>query len=465
MDNDDVFKHLIFALRQAAWTRDHAFALAALRDIEARVLPRLADLPRPMPDVSEIEAHAAAGRFMPKPEWDLARAEEQYGVGHLVAALKCDYEEARSGSGTSRRHKLVLRCYPAARVLRCCLAVRDHGVTDQTVEWLSDALRELPAREQAIGAKLRTTGRSQRQSPETKEIKKAMAARLSKMQEPNVSLAARHVYKLDHLGTSPEANKDMVAPSEEVGTAGLTVPRGSGNKGPSKPPRSTPQMTLTQNTDNTSTARRSLPETPDRDQQTVPNDAPLAADPALSLTAALPVLKDEADRAARRLVRRLGLPSADVDDLRQDLLLDLIRRFPAFDRTRGTLGAFAGAVVPNEASRIARMIVRDRRRWNGAFESLEALTAEDAAVGDRLAESDGLSAWHGQIVADPTAIVDRLDLHHSLERLNRDERDLYAASGEHSVQRLVEQGFGSRATVYRRLHRVRCVLVAGGVTA
>jgi hypothetical protein len=38
---------------------------------------------------------------------------------------------------------------------------------------------------------------------------------------------------------------------------------------------------------------------------------------------------DEADAAAARLRRRLRLPRADFDDLRQDLLLDPIRRLPA----------------------------------------------------------------------------------------------------------------------------------------
>ena len=53
----------------------------------------------------------------------------------------------------------------------------------------------------------------------------------------------------------------------------------------------------------------------------------------------------EADAAAARLRRRLRLPRVDLDDLRQDLLLDLIRRLPAFDGRRGSIGAFAGAFM------------------------------------------------------------------------------------------------------------------------
>jgi RNA polymerase sigma-70 factor (ECF subfamily) len=55
----------------------------------------------------------------------------------------------------------------------------------------------------------------------------------------------------------------------------------------------------------------------------------------------LQILVHEADLAARRLVRRLRLPAHEREDLRQDLLVDLIARLPAFDPARGRLGAFA----------------------------------------------------------------------------------------------------------------------------
>jgi RNA polymerase sigma-70 factor (ECF subfamily) len=224
-------------------------------------------------------------------------------------------------------------------------------------------------------------------------------------------------------------------------------------------------MIPSQNAHTTPTASCHFADAPELAQRTVPTDAPLAADAKSSLNAALPVLEDEVDRAARRLVRRLGLPPADLDDLRQDLLLDLIHRFPAFDPARGTLGAFAGAVVRNEASRVASRIFRERRRWNGPLDSLEDASDAEVGVGDRFAESDGLAVWHGQRIHDATTIVARLDLDRGIDRLSRDERTLYDASNVHSVQQLVAVGFGSRATVYRRLHDLRCVLAASGIAA
>ena len=50
----------------------------------------------------------------------------------------------------------------------------------------------------------------------------------------------------------------------------------------------------------------------------------------------LHVLIREADRAARRFLWKSALPRADLDDIRQELLVDLIARLPGFDRDRGT---------------------------------------------------------------------------------------------------------------------------------
>ena len=67
----------------------------------------------------------------------------------------------------------------------------------------------------------------------------------------------------------------------------------------------------------------------------------------------LATLIDEAAIAARRLHRKLMLPAADLDDLRQDLLVGMICRLPGFDARRGSIGAFANIVLRNQSSRIA----------------------------------------------------------------------------------------------------------------
>ena len=69
----------------------------------------------------------------------------------------------------------------------------------------------------------------------------------------------------------------------------------------------------------------------------------------------------EADAAAQRLRRKLCLPVCEREDLGQDLLVDLLRRLPAYDPSRGSIGAFANIVLRNQSSRIAMVAARTSR--------------------------------------------------------------------------------------------------------
>lgn len=98
----------------------------------------------------------------------------------------------------------------------------------------------------------------------------------------------------------------------------------------------------------------------------------------------------EADAAAQRLRRKLCLPICDREDLGQDLLVDLLRRLPAYDRSRGSIGAFANIVLRNQCSRIAIRHHRQRRAQGGAMLSLDMPVADsEEPLGCLLAEADG----------------------------------------------------------------------------
>ena len=75
----------------------------------------------------------------------------------------------------------------------------------------------------------------------------------------------------------------------------------------------------------------------------------------------------EADAAAQRLRRKLTLPVCEREDLGQDLLVDLLRRLPAYDPLRGSIGAFANIVLRNQSSRIAMGHHRQRRAQGGSM--------------------------------------------------------------------------------------------------
>ncbi len=178
----------------------------------------------------------------------------------------------------------------------------------------------------------------------------------------------------------------------------------------------------------------------------------------------LSTLISETDAAARRLRRKLVLPAADHDDLRQDLLVDLICRLPGFDARRGSIGAFANIILRNQSSRIAMRHHRQRRAQGGSLLSLEVpLAGTREPVGGTLTEDDGLAAWHGQTCCAATVT----ELHHALQaalaRLPAEDRRFCAALAHRPVTALAAEGFGSRSALYRRLADLRHVLTAHGL--
>jgi RNA polymerase sigma-70 factor (ECF subfamily) len=178
-------------------------------------------------------------------------------------------------------------------------------------------------------------------------------------------------------------------------------------------------------------------------------------------------LQQVADRVARRMRRRLGLPGQDLDDLRQELLLDLIARLPAFDRERGPLEAFAYMVAVNRASRIGRTVWRERRLYDDSSLSLDVplAGADNATVGDLVSEDQGLGALFGQTFDVEGEVITSATLDAGLSELADDDQRLCAALVESTINQLAARGHGARASLYRRLKDIRLTLHAYGVEA
>jgi hypothetical protein len=175
----------------------------------------------------------------------------------------------------------------------------------------------------------------------------------------------------------------------------------------------------------------------------------------------LDVLCREAGSAARRLVRRLRLPEHECDDIRQELLADLIQRLKWFDSDKGTLGVFAGTVVRHRATRIAARIFRERSMFS-------QLLSERSAVGEarseNIAEADGYAAILGQPSDRFTAVERRLDLDRALGVLGQSDLGLCAELLEHSPTEISRIGQRSRASLYRQLKEIRLQLLSAGIS-
>ncbi|WP_223428083.1 sigma factor [Tateyamaria pelophila] len=175
-------------------------------------------------------------------------------------------------------------------------------------------------------------------------------------------------------------------------------------------------------------------------------------------------LIDEANRAARRLHRKLHLPPADLEDLSQDLLLDLICRLPGFDARRGSIGAFANIVLRNQSSRIAMQIQRERRAQDGWMFSLDApMAGSREPLKNLLLEEDALASWYGQRPFGIDMHHDRLATNCVLARLRDDERQLCRALSQFTASDLVAGSVFKRSSLYRRIAALRPVLTAYGL--
>ncbi|MBF0354930.1 MAG: sigma-70 family RNA polymerase sigma factor [Alphaproteobacteria bacterium] len=158
-----------------------------------------------------------------------------------------------------------------------------------------------------------------------------------------------------------------------------------------------------------------------------------------------------ADRCARRIGRSLRLPPSDIHDIRQELLLELVRRAPRFDG-QAPWPAFARMVIRHAGQDTADRWVRHQRRLGGSLEDIE-----------QCSEGDGLSAWWAGGVSGASAIHLRLDLQRFLESLPAGLRRLcHLLADEDRADALAGSGF-SRSEFFRQLLELRMRLRAFGI--
>lgn len=177
----------------------------------------------------------------------------------------------------------------------------------------------------------------------------------------------------------------------------------------------------------------------------------------------LNALHREADRYAMRIVGICRIAQHEREDLRQELLTELLRRLKHFDPGRGSLGAFATVCLAHQATRLTRRILRGRL---ATPISLDAPIAggNGLTLVDTLAEEDGYGALMGQ-VADAAAASDRrLDLDRALTSLPAAQlRHCLAMANED--RGAARDSVGSRSTAFRRTREVRLNLLARGIGA
>ncbi len=92
---------------------------------------------------------------------------------------------------------------------------------------------------------------------------------------------------------------------------------------------------------------------------------------------------------ARQLARIEGFAPQDIEDIRQDLILDLLERLPKFDPTKATYNTFTARIIDRKVAKLIRhrnSQMRDPRR-------------EACSLNDRVHDNDGETVERSQTIA------------------------------------------------------------------
>jgi RNA polymerase sigma-70 factor (ECF subfamily) len=168
-----------------------------------------------------------------------------------------------------------------------------------------------------------------------------------------------------------------------------------------------------------------------------------------------PYIFQQASCRASLLVTSAGFRSDDWEDLKQEMVLDVLRRSPKFDPARGDWQGFVRGVVRNHA---AVLVMRERRRAPEIL-SDDLMNREDASDADSLdvldkrASSGAVDALH--LSLDVRQVVESLPAH---------LQALAVLLVQMPVQDVCRHTGKSRSRVYQMTRQIREAFVRAGVS-
>lgn len=152
-----------------------------------------------------------------------------------------------------------------------------------------------------------------------------------------------------------------------------------------------------------------------------------------------------------RLAARLGLPSADREDMQQELLLDLLERAPGFDPQRASANTFTGVVSEHRAVEVLDALMKDRARMS--FFSGDAEAANDPQMDEPGPDYDDnvvpMWAEDRDLFSDSMALM---DLQKALAYMSDEQVAVFELLEAHQDLPSACKACGvSSATFYRRV--------------
>jgi DNA-directed RNA polymerase specialized sigma24 family protein len=156
-----------------------------------------------------------------------------------------------------------------------------------------------------------------------------------------------------------------------------------------------------------------------------------------------------------RLAARLGLPSADREDLQQELLLDLLERAPGFDPQRACANTFTGVVSQHRAVELLDALMKDRARMCLFSGGSEAANYSQMGEPDQYLDDNVVPMWADEtdLVADHMAL---LDLDKARKYMSDEQIEFFDLLDAHlDLSSACKASGVSSATFYRRVNEMQ----------
>lgn len=172
------------------------------------------------------------------------------------------------------------------------------------------------------------------------------------------------------------------------------------------------------------------------------------------MSAALPLFVDEltpfvmkqAEIRASRCITKFGLHAGDWEDLRQDLVLDCLRRLDHFDPTRGDWRPFVVGVIRNRSLKLLGRVTKQAGLGTASYIGSDA-PEEGEPASDCFGPDLDL----------------RLDVSKVLSTLPAEVKETAALLARYSPNTVRLHSKLTVAEFERRLRRIRAAFVAAGI--
>lgn len=170
---------------------------------------------------------------------------------------------------------------------------------------------------------------------------------------------------------------------------------------------------------------------------------------------------------AKRLVGTAGYTPADVEDIEQDLMLDLLERLDKYDAAKAKLTTFIDRIVDHKIANLIAERQAEMRDFRKTSTTLNAPIQTDDDSPTTLLDITGTDDYLERMGFQnkPTQEVHdvQIDLEIALQRLTEDERQLLDLLKQMTLAEAARELGKARTTLAYQLAKIRKALTAMGL--